>query len=168
MKLIRPSYKYLGSYCAAICEEKRHRPHAEPYYTNPWTVVRRSRKEEAGIHLKPGRVPATTFWLIDDEKFIGTINIRHELNPFLRAYGGHIGYGIRYSEGNKGYGTMLLGMALEYCRDELELERVLVTCDDDNIASARVIEKNGGVLEDKISNKVDRRTVLTRRYWITL
>lgn len=168
MKLIRPSYKYLGSYWSAIREEKRHRPDAEPYYTNPWTVVRRSRRNEAGLSLAPGWVPSTTFWLVDDEQFIGTVNIRHELNSSLRAYGGHIGYGVRYSENNKGYGTMLLGMALEYSRDALELDRVLVTCNDLNIPSARVIEKNGGILEDKIINHVDGSTVLTRRYWIDL
>jgi len=168
MKLIRPSWRYVGSYLAAICEEKRYRPDAEPYYTNPWNIVSRSRKEEAGLNLKPGWVPATTFWLVDDRKFIGTISIRHELTPFLRSFGGHIGYGIRYSECNKGYGTMLLGMVLGYCRDVLKLQRVLVTCDDDNPASARVIEKNGGVLEDKVVNKISRGIVLTRRYWIEL
>lgn len=168
MELVRPNNKYLRSYMAAILEEKRYRPDAEPYYTNPWTVVRRSQRDEAGINLEPGRVPSTTFWLIDNGRFIGTTNIRHELNIALMAYGGHIGYGVRYSECNKGYATKLLGMALDYSRDVLKLNRVLVTCNDTNLASARVIEKNGGVLENKVKNYFDSGTVLTRRYWIDL
>ncbi len=168
MEFVRPNNKHLASYMTAILEEKRHRPDIEPYYTNPLTVVRRSRNEEVGINLKPGRVPSTTIWLVDGDRFIGTTNIRHRLNSFLQSYGGHIGYGVRYSECNKGYATQLLAKALEYSRDVLKLDRVLVTCDDDNLASARVIEKNRGILEDKRVNHLETGTVLTRRYWIDL
>lgn len=59
-------------------------------------------------------------------------------------------------------------MALEFCRNELKLSRVLITCDDENIASRTVIEKNGGQLENIVENIVDRGTVNTRRYWIHL
>lgn len=65
-------------------------------------------------------------------------------------------------------GTALLSGALRYAKDELGLRRILVTCDDDNIGSARVIEKNGGVLQDKIQNEIDGVRRITRRYWIDL
>ena len=81
--------------------------------------------------------------------------------------GGHIGYGVRYSEWNRGYGTKMLGLALEKAK-ELHLSLVLITCNDDNLASARVMEKNGFVLGDKIIVSVDGEDYLTRRYWKTI
>jgi predicted acetyltransferase len=83
----------------------------------------------------------------------------------LERNGGHIDYGIRPKERNKGFGTLILKLTLEKAR-QIGLKRVLLTCDDDNLASARVIEKNGGILQDKILNEGHK--VPTRRYWIDL
>jgi predicted acetyltransferase len=96
-------------------------------------------------------------------RYLGAITLRHGLNDFLLRAGGHIGYGLRPSA--RGYG--LAGWAL--CSilpraQQLGLSRVLVTCDDVNAASARTIEKAGGVLEDVRHTELG----LTRRYWITL
>ncbi|TFG47244.1 MAG: GNAT family N-acetyltransferase, partial [Candidatus Brocadiia bacterium] len=112
-----------------------------------------------------GWVPANTYWLICEDRIVGTCNLRHELNDFLKNFGGHVGYSIRPTERGKGYGNLILGLSLEKARD-LGIKRVLVTCDDNNIASARVIENNGGKLADKI--KKDDTEVLLRRYWIDL
>lgn len=106
--------------------------------------------------------------MINNEKFIGEINIRHELNSFLINYGGHIGYEVRQSECMKGYGTKMLSMALKYCKEALNLNKVLITCDDDNIGSIKVIENNGGILENKVKNILPRGNVTTRRYWINI
>ncbi len=76
-------------------------------------------------------------------------------------------YGIRFSEWNKGYGTHMLEMALKEAK-KIGLTKVLITCDDDNIGSAKVMENNGFVLQDKIENYVDGNTLITRRYWKTL
>ena len=81
--------------------------------------------------------------------------------------GGHIGYGVRFSEWNKGYGTLMLSLALKKAK-ELKLERVLITCNDDNYASAKVMEKNGFTLADKVNVEEDGIMYLTRRYWKTL
>ena len=43
---------------------------------------------------------------------------------------------------------------------------MLVTCLDDNIASARIIEANGGKLENVIDDPAGRGPL--RRYWIAL
>jgi len=119
-----------------------------------------------GRNLPEGWIPATTFWLVRGKnKLLGTSSLRHELTEHLRNVGGHIGYNIRPSERRKGYGTLILKLTLQKAR-ELGLTRVLITCDDDNVASARIIEKNGGVLEDKIMN--EERNVPKRRYWIEL
>ncbi|MHC5061982.1 MAG: GNAT family N-acetyltransferase, partial [Planctomycetota bacterium] len=102
--------------------------------------VRRAKDHAYGIGLPQGWVPASTYWLICQGRIIGTCNLRHELNDFLREYGGHIGYSIRPSQRGKGYGSQMLTLALEKAL-ELGIKQVLVTCDDNNIASARVIEK---------------------------
>ena len=119
--------------------------------------------------LPPDRVGADKYWLVDDEKayFIGEIAIRHRLNDALRQRGGHIGYGVRYSEWNRGYGTKMLALALEKAK-AMRISPVLITCNDDNLASASVMEKNGFVLGDKILVSVDGKDILTRRYWKTL
>ena len=77
---------------------------------------------------------------------VGIINLRHELNDFLRDYGGHIGYSVHPAYWNRGYATQMLALALRES-DALGLRELLLTCSPDNLASRRVIEKNGGVLE---------------------
>lgn len=75
----------------------------------------------------------------------------------------HIGYSVRKDERRKGYATQMLSLALEECR-KMHIMRVLITCNKLNIASARTIMNNGGVLEDEIRT-AER---ITQRYWITL
>ncbi len=134
----------------------------EPYAE----VVEKIKCWKTGSRLPQDWVPASSFFLIRDGKFIGRVSIRHRLNEALNSYGGHIGYYIRPDERGRGYGTEILRLALEEAR-KLGLRRVLITCDDaGNPASARIIEKNGGVLADKVQN--DGRPCLTRRYWIKL
>jgi predicted acetyltransferase len=115
-------------------------------------------------HERDENVPAelvasTTRWVAVDGRLVGFLSIRHELNDFLRELGGHIGYAIRPAERGKGYATAATALALDECR-RLGIARVLVTCDETNVASATVIERNGGVLEDVRGAK--------RRYWVTL
>lgn len=122
--------------------------------------------QKQGKQLPDGWVPASTFYLIrEDGKILGKSSFRHELNAFLKKIGGSIGYIIRSDERQKGYGMAILKLTLERAR-ELGLERVLVTCDEDNIASAKIIERNGGVLEDMYQE--DETAVPKRRYWIDL
>ena len=110
MKLIRPDSKYIQGYIEANEEDEIFRPNAERRFINPETIIESSYNIEHGINLPENYVKATTFWLIDNEKFIGEINVRHELNSFLINYGGHIGYEIRQSECMKGYGTKMLSI----------------------------------------------------------
>ncbi len=92
---------------------------------------------------------------------VGRISIRHTLNDFLLNYGGHIGYMVRPAFRRNGYASEMLRQSLLIARD-IGIERVLITCNDDNLGSIRVIEKHGGVIE----NKVDDNGRLLRRYWI--
>ena len=82
---------------------------------------------------------------------------------------GHIGYEVRFSKWNKGYGTKLLALSLQYAKENFWFNRVLVTCDEDNLASARVIEKNSGILENTVETvDDDGKKHMTKRYWIDL
>ncbi|MBO5257693.1 MAG: GNAT family N-acetyltransferase, partial [Clostridia bacterium] len=112
-------------------------------------------RESDGKH-----VPDSTFFCLDTDRniFVGAVNIRHFPNERLLRNGGHIGDGIRPGERRKGYGTKMVALALEEC-DRLGIRDVLMCCDRDNIASARTIIKNGGILENEVA---DGDTVIQR------
>jgi len=127
--------------------------------------VKRLNEMAQGLNLKDGWVPCSTFWLIGGNRLLGGGSMRHRLNEHLLEIGGHIGYFIRPSERRKGYATQMLAMMLEKARQRF-ISRVLVTCDKDNVASAKVIQKNGGVLEDE--RTVIKTGKVKQRYWIDL
>ena len=112
----------------------------------------------------PDWVTGSVYFAIENDKILGTIAVRNYLNEELLNTGGHIGYGIRPSERLKGYGTKMLSLALEKCR-ELDIAKVLVTCDKVNTASAKTAMKNGGVLENEF---IEDDGNIVQRYWIFL
>ena len=118
--------------------------------------------ESTGTNLKEGRVPSTFLIAEIDGNLVGRTSIRHELNDFLLSVGGHIGYGVRPSYRRQGFATEILRQSLTYIHG-LGVKEVLVTCDDDNFGSIKVIESQGGILE----NKVEFEGTLKRRYWFT-
>jgi len=106
------------------------------------------------------------YFLVKDRSYlVGSSRLRHTLTPDLEQEGGHIGYDIRPSQRGKGYATLLLNLMLEEAKGS-GLTGVLVTCDETNIASARVIEKNGGKMLNKVVSEESGE--LVRRYWIDL
>lgn len=115
---------------------------------------------------RDGKVPDSVFFCLDLDRniFVGAVNIRHYLNEALLFTGGHIGDGVRPSERRKGYATAMIALALEECR-KLGIKHVLMTCDTDNIGSAKSIINNGGVLENEVINEDG---VPEQRYWIDL
>ena len=121
-------------------------------------------EQERGENLRADHVPETFLFAFAGTSIVGRVSIRHALTPFLERVGGHIGYVVVPEYRRQGYATAILRQSLEIARQKLGLTRVLVTCDEDNIGSIRVIEKNGGVLE----NVVTQPNGLTskRRYWI--
>ena len=111
-------------------------------------AIRAQRLEETP--RPEGFVPDTELWLVDGDEFLGRIGIRHRLTPGLLELGGHIGYDVRPSARRRGHATRMLRQALGVARG-LGIERALITCAVDNVGSRRVIELNGGVLEDQRS-----------------
>ena len=94
---------------------------------------------------------------------VGAVNIRHELNDYLLNYGGHIGDGVRPSERRKGYASTIIGLSLKECQ-KLNIDKVLLVCDKDNIGSAKSIKNNGALLE----NEIDKDGKIIQRYWIEI
>ncbi len=111
------------------------------------------------------RVPDTPFWFVEGDTFIGDASIRHRLTPALEVSGGHIGYGIRPSYQGKGHATEMLRQCLVWARENLKIEKVLLSCRVDNEASGRVIEKNGGELID-VTPHPYAAGQMQKRYWV--
>lgn len=174
MELITPNISYKKSFLEALAEYQIDRAddrldllaldsdvlsrEFEPY-------VRKLHDESEGKQLPKGYVPQTTYWLVDGTEFIGRINIRHELTPFLLRIGGHIGYDIRPSKRKLGYGKKMLALALPKAK-ALGITKVLITCNETNIGSQKIIEANGGILENRESQ--GENLPLKLRYWISL
>lgn len=114
-------------------------------------------EQSKGINVSDQYVPQTIYWLYIDAKPVGFGKLRHTLNEKLREYGGHIGYIIRPSERGKRYGTVLLSLLLNEAKKK-EIHEVLITCDEDNIRSRKVIESNKGELQE-VKNRICK-------YWI--
>ena len=170
LRLIRPTKEYHGQAYEYIDEfiEYNSKIHGcgslDKYMGNydEWLLkLEQNRTMVPGT--VPGRVPSETFFLIreSDNKILGMIDIRFMLNEYLLNYGGHIGYGVRPTERRKGYNSYQLYLALKFCLEK-GIDRVLITCDKENLGSAKSIINSGGILE----NEVPDEGRITQRYWI--
>ena len=172
MELILPGPACEASYRQAIEEYTRAGLSPTCFFGGaercPDGLFARFADYRAGQNLPAGYVPCTSLWLVDGDEFLAEVSIRHRLTPALERFGGHIGYAVRAGRWGQGLGTKLLAGALDYAREPLGLSWVLLTCADGNIGSARVIEKNGGVLLDKLDDVIDGKPRVTRRYRIEL
>ncbi len=131
-------------------------------------VIQKYKDSRDVTKLKPGRVLSYDYFIVDGEKLIGLIHIRNSLIPSLLNYGGHIGYTINPKYWRRGYGTDTLRLGLIKAKELINDNKILITCDDDNIGSYMIIENNGGILENKVKNKIGDEEFLTRRYWINI
>lgn len=121
---------------------------------------------DTSAELTDGSVHNDLYWIVDADEVVGFVSFRHTLNEWLREAGGHIGYAVRPTRRRQGYASAGLRLALDRAR-QIGLDRVLVTCDDDNVGSYRTIEGAGGVLQD-VSDQTERGHARLRRYWIAL
>lgn len=122
------------------------------------------KSREKGTYMPDRLVPDVTYVLVDqDQTIYGALNLRLRLNDHLLAYDGHIGYGISPSKRGRGYGKLILKLGLVYAKKR-GIDRVLVTCNEENTRSERVIISCGGIFE----NKVYKTDGYIKRFWIDL
>jgi predicted acetyltransferase len=167
--LTEPSEQYKDSFLEGVREfqrEGRLLHYNILRITNNFEgFLHQERKLQRPYTIKPGFVPHTNFWLIDGSEYIGQLSIRHQMNDLLLKIGGNIGYQIRPGKRRQGYGKIILHLGLNKAR-EMGITRALVTCDENNIASKKVIEYNGGKLENVVDVEGSPHKKL--RYWIDL
>lgn len=173
VKLVLPQRKYMASYAVA-CREflesgRGHTLGGQILNDLAWQddLLAKFKRARLGLHGEPEMVPATTYWLVAGDEYIGTGRLRHRLKEHLLTYGGHIGYSIRPAQRGRGYGTLQLKLLLEQARLR-EIATALITCDDNNAASYRVIEKNGGLLRDIVMVRFDEKEHVVRRYTVDI
>jgi predicted acetyltransferase len=165
-ELIEPTERLTASFAEAVDEfiaEGRGGPddhsllgqmireHAGP--TRDWIPAYLALERRWRTEAPPNFVAMTTLWWVEGATYLGRISIRHYLNEPLREIGGHIGYDIRPSARLQGHATAMLAAALPRAA-ALGIEKALITCDADNLGSRKVIERNGGVLEDQRGRKL--------------
>lgn len=171
MQLINPSRDMAQAFITTAKDYQAHGEQAHHEVLDPAAdfsqYVKDLEEDEQGINLRPGRVAERTFWLVDDrrETIFGISRLRPNLAPRLERVGGNIGYEVPPAQRGQGYGTLLLGLTLQKAK-EIGLTRVLITCSRSNIASAKIILHNGGILRDEIIAEDDGRIV--QRYWVDL
>jgi predicted acetyltransferase len=169
LKLVRYDEVSEESYVDYISEWEIHNEKAVPFAVRRdgrsfAEMMKKWQEDETDMPVSKGFVPATLYFLTDDDgRILGAIHFRHYLNERLYQNGGHIGYGVRKCERRKGYAREMLKLLLKKI-EKLDIDKVMITCDDDNVGSAKTIESCNGVLQDKVMFEND----LTRRYWITL
>ena len=170
-ELVRPDLRFHRSFLAAMAEFAEEGRTGDgsgigsdlEEWTSRWesaqgmaTYIAEKRAERDGV-VRAGWVPCTNLWWGEGNEYIGRMSIRHELNDWLREVGGHIGYDVRRSRRREGHATAMLAAALPIAA-ELGIDEALITCDEDNLASRKVIEVNGGVLEEEPAGKL--------RFWV--
>jgi predicted acetyltransferase len=168
-RLARPDVGFRESWAAAVTEFGSEPMHGSGLWDfDPLDVSEEGcervvahllSRGDHSVSLPEGIVHSDYFWIVDESGFVGYLALRHALTPFLLDEGGHIGFSVRPSRRREGHASRALAQALPVASAR-GLDRVLITCEQDNEASRRTIERNGGAYEDTRKGK--------RRYWIDL
>ncbi len=136
-------------------------------FDDPMEWIRYLAKYKDPETVPRGRVPSTQYIFLreEDNKIVGMIDIRHQLNEYLEKFGGHIGYSVAPGERCKGYASQMLKASLLKCK-ELGIGKVLVTCSDTNEGSRKTILANGGIYESTVYEPDEKEYL--ERYWIMI
>jgi predicted acetyltransferase len=175
-ELVTPSQRYRASFLAAEAESAAEGTGRGVTDDVAFAALLVRYAKYAAGDLPANRVQETTLWLVEGDEYIGRIALRHALTPLLFVIGGHVGYDVRPSRRRQGHATRMLRLALPRLA-ALGIDPALITCDETNVASRKVIEACGGRLADDevdltaalaIADE-DARTALAVarcRYWL--
>lgn len=161
IQLVRPSEKYANSYRAYIKElgdEERYPFPLDFDHSDFSALLRRLDDFEQGRNLPNGFVPSSTYWLIECGELVGVSNLRHLLNERIKNAGGHIGLSIRPMARGRGLGQRLLALTIMEARSK-GLGELHIHCHKHNMASARMIRANGGVLVSELDDGTPAGTI---------
>ena len=154
IRLESPSEIYRESFFAAMAEfASEGAPQVSPDLTREGfpAYVQRLHDHAAGRNLPEGYIPSKEFWIVDEEGYAGRIILGLAYYPSPERVGNHVGYIVRPSKRRRGYATEALRSLLAEAR-RLEIPRLMLVCDEDNVASRKVIEKNGGTFLGRLPN----------------
>ncbi|MFQ5661835.1 MAG: GNAT family N-acetyltransferase [Candidatus Paceibacteria bacterium] len=172
LRLVLPSKKYIKGNIDYLKELYRKRELSKKELDdkieerkNASAFFKKLKDNKNGINLEKGKVAHTVYWLVANKKYIGTLSLRKKLNKKLRIRGGNIGYAIRPSERKKGYGTEILRLGLLKARTQ-GFKRIRIDCRENNPASRKIIEANGGVFIEKTNIK--GQGLQSLRYYIDI
>lgn len=162
-ELILPRLEYelsYGAYIRELGEEERYPFPLDFEYQDFQALLSRLNDFSIGVNLPAGFVPSSTYWLVEGSELVGVSNLRHYLNGRLRRHGGHIGLGVRPSCRGRGLGNTLLARTIQEARKKGIVE-IYIHCHKSNIASAKMIVRNGGVFhsesQDEGSHEIIQR-----------
>lgn len=174
LQLIKPQQKYLSDVYEAVAEYKSAPSEYEIHAVSKMIEAAdddfasyfiNTENESFGVDLKPGYVAHTVYWLVEDDKYIGTFDLRHSLTPYLENIGGHIAYQIRPSAQRKGYGYKGLKLCLEQAHD-MGIGQALITCKESNIGSYGVMHKMMLEMGGTEVSPFTKDGIVNRRVWI--
>lgn len=172
LELVAPCLKYWESFAGSFREYRAHRVEdfAYPKVDTPEEFsyfLKSVRDRRNGVNLQKGSVPTSMFWLVDGVNYLGSGSVRHFLNDSLKVFGGHIGYSIRPEVWGMGLGTIQLRLLLLEA-GKLGIKKARLTCFETNVASQKIMIKNGAYLIDSVVNKINGRDRPTLIYEINL
>jgi predicted acetyltransferase len=169
MELVSPSVQYESLFLPFLSDLCLSDLKYSEFYSDAsfcfCSYVKSLNDQSKGINLPEGYVPCNHYWLItDNHEIAGSLRIRHNIESHFLSYeGGHIGYDIAPSFRRRGYGTHMLKLGLEKAK-HLNLSSVLITANEDNVGSRKIIESNGGLLDDVVMGEIFPYRVA--RYWV--
>jgi len=173
MELVLPNLQYKESFLEAVEKHKQSGEHDGFLDTRDYdwfkhnfdTFLAEQEQFRNGVNLPDDKVPSTQWWVVEGDTWLGRFSLRHRLNETLETYGGHLGYYLIPEARRKGVGSWAMSEVLHKART-LGLQKLLVTCDPDNIGSQKLIQKFGGVHLDTIDSELNGGPLM--RWWIEL
>ncbi len=170
MKLVNPTPKYKESYLQLVNAAKQDGDIHEmgnAYRENESfdAMINRLQDRARGKNIANRDVPSSMKWMIENNEVVGTIDLRHILNQNYFERLGHVAYYVHPMKRNKGYASEALHLAIAWYQKR-PVNKILITCYSDNIASAKVILNNGGIFEKSVPDS--RSSKMINRYWITI